>query len=140
MNKTFKRITGISAAVLLLLVLVIIADIFIFSKPRIDENTVAMARIDFKQDIQQPDAEKITSWLYAQPGVDHVLCNADGDCVVFTYHPMKVNADELDIRLGTELPYFGQRYVPTEADMAKGCPVSPNSLTYKVYSFFKNII
>jgi hypothetical protein len=140
MNKKLKKFIAISIAIAGLLILVMVADIFIFSKPHIDKNTVVMARIDFKEDIQQRDAEKITTWLYAQPGVDHVLCNPDGDCVVFTYHPIQINADELDIRLGNELAYAGQRYVPTEADMAKGCPVSPNSITYKVYSFFKNII
>lgn len=140
MNRKLKRAIYISIAATVLLVLVMVADIFIFSKPGPDENTVVMARIDFKQDIAEPDADKITNWLYAQPGINHVLCNPDGDCVVFTYQPVKTNANELGIRLCNELPYTGKRYVPTEEDMSKGCPVSPNSITYKVYAFFKNII
>jgi len=60
----------------LFLVLVLAVHIYWVTRPKApDANTKIMARIDIKQPITQADADKITTWLYQQKGIDHVLVN-----------------------------------------------------------------
>ena len=107
-------------------------------KPATD-NTIAMARIDFKQNINQADADKITSWLYSQQGVQHVLCNQQTKIAVFSFYPAKVNADKITGNLSSALHYNAVRYMPSEKDMMKGCPVAASSFSYKVYDVMNKI-
>ena len=109
-------------------------------KPRpANDKTIAMARIDFKQDIKQPDADKITSWLYNQKGVEHVLCNQASKIVVFSFYPAKVSADKITSNLSSTLHYKAVRYIPDKKEMMKGCPVASSSFSYKVYDAMKKI-
>lgn len=140
MKKTLRRTLKVAGSIIFLFVLALVIHIYIAMKPRITERSIVMARIDFKQDINTNDASRITAWLYSRKGVSHVLCNPEGNCVVFTYYPIKADAGKLAQELNQSLHYNGTQYIPTEADLAKGCPVSRHSFTYKVYSFFKNII
>ena len=109
-------------------------------KPRpADSKTIALARIDFKQDIKQSDADKITSWLYSQQGVQHVLCNQASKIAVFSFYPAKVSADKITANLSSALHYKAVRYVPSEKEMMQGCPVASSSFSYKVYDAMKKI-
>ena len=83
MGKTFKKVLIISLSVTAVLAIVLGIHIYMVTKPRIDEKTLSMARMDMASDINQQDAEKIASWLYRQAGVAHVLCNAESNTVVF---------------------------------------------------------
>jgi hypothetical protein len=105
-----------------------------------DTQTRIMARIDIKKQISKTDAEQITAWMYQQKGIDHVLCNAESDILVFTYSPLQTNADKVltDFRSGFHLPAY--RIVPTAEEMKGGCPVSSQSISYKAYSLIKKII
>ncbi|MBS1774099.1 MAG: hypothetical protein JST82_14665 [Bacteroidetes bacterium] len=134
-----KLIWGVGS-VLLLSVIVLGIHIYMVTRPgKPDANTRIMARIDFKQDINQEDAAKIYSWLSKQVGVDRVMCSAENDNVLFTYAPLANNADKLLIELQTNLHYKAKRYMPSPEEMKKGCPVSQSSPTYKVYNTVKNI-
>jgi len=140
MTKKAKNILKGLAATAFLLVVVIGLHIYYVTRPHISEKTLAMARIDFKQDINTGDAEKITTWLYGRQGVQKVLCNPGGKCVVFTFYPARANATHIAAQMRSELRYDGERYLPTDDEMKGGCPISPQSFTYKVYTFFQNII
>ena len=64
------------AGITLTLTLVLVVHIYPATRPDYKkEQERVMASIDIKQDIAPDDAEKITTWLYMQKGVDHVLCN-----------------------------------------------------------------
>ena len=102
--------------------------------------TVAMARIDFKQNITQNDAATITSWLYHQNGVSHVLCNPATKIAVFTFYPVKANAENITARLTGNLHYNAVRFVPSAKDMASGCPVAATSFSYKIYNLMSKIL
>ena len=106
-----------------------------------DSKTIAMARIDFKQNIQQSDADKITSWLYSQQGVQHVLCNQASKIAVFSFYPAKVSADKIASNLSSALHYKAVRYMPSKKEMMKGCPaMATSSFSYKIYNFINNTL
>ena len=123
-KRKIKKVLLISFSVLVFLFIVLCAHIYIMMKPRpADSKTIAMARIDFKQDIKQSDADKITSWLYSQQGVQHVLCNQKTDIAVFTFYPAKISADKLVSNLSSSLNYKAIRYTPTKEEMMRPKPM-----------------
>ena len=139
-KKVIKKFLIGTGSVLLLMILVLAVHIYMVTRPKApDANTRIMARIDVRQDINQEDANKITAWLYQQKGIDHVLVNPQTDIVIFTFYPIKTNADQIVKDFNTSLPYKGQRYLPSAAEMTSGCPVASTSVTYKVYNFFKHV-
>ena len=141
-KNTIKKILLRTGAVFLLLVLVLCVHIYIVTRPKAaDAKTVVMARIDLKQAITQEDAARITNWMYQQKGVTHVVCNYKMDNIVFTYHPLLTNGNDIaaSFRSGTDYKN-AVRYIPTEKEMQGGCPVASTSLTYKVYSFFRHTL
>jgi hypothetical protein len=87
------------------------------------------------------EAQKITAWMYLQKGIDHVMCNAAMKNVVFTFRPLHGDGNEIVSNFKSEFNFSNAvRYVPTEADLKSGCPVSPNSISYKFYSFFRKLM
>ncbi len=139
-SKLLKKTLITSASVFLLLVAVLCIHIYIVTRPKAPTAaTLAMARIDIKQPITYEDAYNITTWMYKQQGVDHVLCNAAMDNIVFTFHPALVDASAIAQQFRTAVHYeHAVRYIPTEKEMQGGCPVAATSYTYKIYSFFRH--
>lgn len=137
---TFKKMATIVASVTLVLTIVLCVHIYMVTHgSKHEEAQRVMARIDFKQDINEDDANKITGWLYAQRGVDHVLCNAATNIAVFTYSPQQNDANAIlaDFKLNTD--YKAERYMPSKEAMMAGCPVAVGSFGSKVMNFFKSI-
>jgi hypothetical protein len=142
MNKgLLKKILLSTLGVFFLFVAVLATHIYIVTRPKAPTaNTRMMARIDIKQPITQNEANNITTWLYQQKGIDHVLCNPKSDIVVFTFFPMKTTGDQIVKDFKSSFNYSkAQRYIPTEAELKGGCPVASTSFAYKTYNFFKNI-
>lgn len=141
MAKTFIKKLAIGAgATLLLLTGILCVHIYIVTHPGPpDAHMRTMARFDFKQNISDEDAAKITEWLYMQQGVDHVLCNTASKIAVFTFHPAQTNANEVLRHFHERFACNVERFLPNEADMKKGCPVAANSPTYKMYNYIKHI-
>lgn len=136
-----KKIAGITLVTFLALTTVLVIHIWWVTRPRVDASTRVMARIDIHQPIDQTAASTITGWLYAQNGVDRVMCNPSTGIAVFTYSPLKADANAIAARFSKELPYHNaSRFVPTEDQMKNGCPVSPNSFTYRAYTYLKQAI
>jgi hypothetical protein len=99
-----------------------------------------MARIDIKQPIDQQAADKITAWLYQQRGIDRVMVNPKTEIVVFTFFPVKANANEILKDFTSTLHYNkATRYIPTEEELKNGCPVASASFSYKIYNSLKNL-
>lgn len=139
-RQTVKKILTVSLSVFAFLVVVLCVHIYIVTRPKpLDPNARIMARVDFKKDINQDDAGKITTWLYQQKGVDHVLVNPKSKIAIFTFFPAKTNGNDVVKNMNTDLNYDGVRNIPTQAELMKSCPVSPNSLSFKVYKTIKQI-
>lgn len=132
-----KRILIGCTALFVLLSMVLVVHIYMVTRPKVaDEHTKAMARIDIKNKITAEEAEAMASWLNKQKGIDHVLCNAAGQLVVFTYFPTKTNANQLTDEFKTQFRLNAVRYQPTEEELLRGCPIS-NKTTNKLYQLFK---
>ena len=108
----------------------------------IDPRAVAMARIDIKQPIDKADADKIVSYLDAQPGVSHVLVNPQTDIVVFSFFPARATADQIVQNFKAAMDYKAERFVPSRSELRGACPMgfdgdgSPSFIS-KVLHFFK---
>jgi hypothetical protein len=138
-SRKLRRILIGTGITFMSLVFVLAIHIYLVTRPKADEHTIVMARVDLKQPITTEEAGKITNWFYEQSGVDHVVCNAAMDNVVFTFYPVKANANDIVDRFRTGLGYAkAVRLVPSEKDLQGGCPVASTSYSYKVYSFFKH--
>lgn len=135
-----KKALIVSGSIFLLLVLLLAVHIYMVTRPKApDAHTLVMARLDIHQAINTQDADKITSWLYAQKGVNRVLCNADSRIAIFTYYPVQVNGDSIAAKLQTQLGYAAERYKPTEEELKSGCPVSAGSASARLMSYFKKV-
>ena len=139
-KRTWKKIALTAAAVVVLGTVVLAVHIWWVMRPRIDATTRIMVRIDIKQPIGKADADRITAWLYQQKGVDHVLVDPQSEIAIFTYYPVKNDANVIAQEFRQKLPYsHAIRNVPTESEMAMGCPVAGASLAYKVYKFVDHL-
>jgi hypothetical protein len=139
-KRKWKRIAITAGSALVLGIVVLAVHIWWVMRPRTDATTRIMARIDIHQPILPADADRITAWLYKQKGVDHVLVNPKVDIAVFTYSPLQNNANLITQQFRQELAYSSAaRVVPSETEMAMGCPVATTSFAYKAYKFMTHI-
>ncbi len=137
---TTKKILATSAVITALLFVVLAIHLYLVTRPKpLDPNSVAMARVDIKQDLTPEQADKISSWVTEQNGVDHVLLNRSTKILVFTFFPAKNTADAIIKNTIDQFGIKAKRFMPSEAEMKGGCPVATNSLTYKAASFIKHI-
>ena len=139
-KRKWKRIAITAGYVLVLGTVVPAFHIWWVMRPRVDATTRIMARIDIRQQIDPAGAERITAWLYRQKGVEHVLVNPKVGIAVFTYSPLQNNANVITQQFRQELAYSGAaRVMPSETEMAMGCPVAATSFAYKAYKFKTHI-
>ena len=139
-KRKWKRIAITAGSVLVLGIVVLAFHIWWVMRPRVDATTRIMVRIDIHQQILPADADRITAWLYKQKGVDHVLVNPAVDIAVFTYSPLQNDANAITQQFRRELAYSGAaRVMPSETEMAMGCPVATTSFAYKAYKFMSHI-
>ncbi len=142
MKKQFVRKTlTISVSIFVVIIGILSVHIYMVTRPKApDKQTLVMARIDLKQPVTEAEGDSITDWLYHQHGVDHVLCNRKSSIVVFTYYPVTTNANDIAAHLKTRFALPGaQRYLPSNAELKAGCPVSATSFSYRAYSLISNI-
>lgn len=138
-RKTLKKILVGTISNFLILVLILGIHIYVVTRPKVDKQTRVMARIDIKDPIDNQDAQNITSWLYQQKGVDHVLVNPKTGIAIFTYSPLVTNGDSIANSFTTSFHYVARRYIPSQAELQSSCPVASNSFSYKVYSYISHI-
>jgi hypothetical protein len=141
MKKTKIHIILIGAiATFSILVAVLTIHIYMVRKPFVpDSSTIAMARLDLKEPISTEDCAQITTWLYQQPGIDHVLINKSTQIAIFSYYPTKTSADQIVGNFKKNLSFKAERFVPTEAQMKSGCPINVNSPSYIVTKYFNQL-
>ena len=137
--KIIKRTLIAFTATLLLLVAILGIHIYVVSKPRITDKTVALARIDIKQSINETEAGGIEKWLSEQAGVQHVVLNRESNIIVFSFYPVKASASQLAENLRGTFHVNAERFMPSAEQMASGCPAMSHTFSGKVYSFFSHI-
>jgi hypothetical protein len=104
--------------------IVLAAHIYLATRSHVDARTRYMARIDLHQPIDQTDAARIKAWLLQQKGVDRVLVSPRWGTAVFTFWPLKADANVIVQAFKASLPYRNAiRYLPTKEQMKRACPV-----------------
>jgi hypothetical protein len=125
--------TGIT---LVVLIVTLIVHIYLVTRPDPNQPMMALARIDFEQDISPEDAKLIQSWLVKQEGVGNALCNPETEIAVFSFDNNSVKADAIIASFFAATDFKGARYLPNPENLANGCPIKPDSFWYKVMSYF----
>jgi hypothetical protein len=134
------RIGWTILAVLGMCIAVLAVHIYVEVRSRPDGHSRGMARIDLHERIGRTDADRITAWLSRQQGVDHVLVNPGAAIAVFTYWPQKANPGLITRELKDSLSFMrAERYLPSTADVQKGCPMTATPVTNKIYEFLKHL-
>ncbi len=129
-----------TAGSLFLLLLILSVHIYMVTRTKPpDAHTLVMARIDIHQEVTPAQSVAITTWMYQQKGMDHVVCNPASRNIVFTFFPVQTSGNEIVSRLKSTFHLQADRYMPTEAEMRSGCPVASNSPAYKMTSFIKHL-
>lgn len=124
-KKILKKVLFVGLGIFALTTIVLGVHIYKVTRPRVlDANAIAMARIDFKQDITNEDAAKITNWFMQQKGISQFKCSPETKNAVFTFYPAKMNATTAVETFSKELHYNAVRFMPSKAEMMKGCPVA----------------
>ena len=135
-----KIIVSACSGILLLAMILIIHIYWVYRSKTPDVNSRVLARMDIKQQLTNEDSSKITSWMYRQKGVDHVLVNPHSNIVVFTFFPVQVSGNKIVQDFKTEFPIKAERFMPTAEDLKNSCPVAASSFTYKIYKLITRII
>jgi hypothetical protein len=133
------KVLLIISGMLLLGVIALAVHVYVVTHGRVDAHSRGMARIDLHQKIGREDADRIKVWLSRQNGVDHVLVNPGTAIAVFTYWPTKANPGLIIRTFRDSLSYSrAERYLPTAAEVQKGCPMKVTPVTNKIYEFLKH--
>ena len=139
-KRTIARVLMYTFSILFLLILILGTHIYMVYRPKVTSNTRVMARIDIKQSITQDDANKISTWLAHEKGVDHYLVNPQSSIVVFTFYPVKNSGARIVEDFKANFNYKADRFLPTVENLKHSCPVATSSYTYKIYKLISQII
>ena len=132
-NKTVKWVAGGLLATFVLLCIVLVVHIATAKPVQIDNATLQISRIDFKEPIDSLKAKEIHRHLKAIPGVRNDRLNKETGVLVY-FHDNRINNSEnifnLLIAKGN---YKAERFViSSETAAKKACPVmNTNSFSYK---------
>lgn len=135
-KRSLKKLILLTTGTGIALLLVLVVHIYLVTKPKAPEpSTIAMARFDVRETIDNLQASEITNWLQQQDGIDHVLCNANTKIVVFTFHPYYNNAEHILKAFNNRSGYTAKRYLPSKEDMQAGCPVATTGFTGSIIKY-----
>jgi hypothetical protein len=140
-QRRLKKIMVYSFSIVAMFVVLLALHIYMVYRPKApDAYTRILARIDIKQQLTVQDSTNITSWLYQQKAVDHVLVNPHTNIVVFTFFPVRASANKIVNDFKSRFHFKADRFMPTAENLKSSCPVATSSLTYKIYQFIEKII
>jgi hypothetical protein len=121
-RKALKILPWVGGSLVCLSLILAVHIYLVTRKKAPDAHTRIMARIDIKQQLSPVEGEKVKTWLYAQQGVDHVVVNEQSGIAIFTYSPLKADANDIVSKFSAALHYTATRFVPTKQQMGSGCP------------------
>lgn len=132
-NKKLKIAVGSIFVIFFLLFLVLVVHIATAKPLVIDNASLQISRIDFKEPIDSLKAKEIHRNLKSIPGVKTDRLNIETGVLVF-FHDIKIaNSEEIYNQLIALGNYKAERYIlPKELENKKACPVmTEDSFSYK---------
>jgi copper chaperone CopZ len=130
-NRTIKKVALYSAGTFVLLFIILVAHIAM-AKP-VDNATLQISRIDFKEPLDSDRAKEIHRNLKSIPGVknDHIDINKG---IVVYFHDNRVtNSEKVFAKLMAKGNYRAERFeIPAALASRQVCPVMDhNGFSYK---------
>lgn len=141
-KRTWLKIGIAAMSLTLTLLIVLIAHIYLVThKNKNDQRQRQLSRIDFKQPINQTEADKIRSFVAGLEGVDATFFNIQQGTLVYTYAVGKQSSENVFNKLIQFGHYQAQRYMVTPDAASNGCPVIGNDASFKsrVTRFIANL-
>lgn len=132
-NKTIKWIVGSVLGTITLLSIVLVVHIATAKPVQIDNATLQISRIDFKEPIDSLKAKEIHRNLKSIPGVKNDRLNKETGVLVY-FHDNRINNSESVYNLlMTKGNYKAERFTISNETASKNvCPVmNTNSFSYK---------
>jgi hypothetical protein len=143
MKKKIIKIAAWSLSIVFVLFVVLVVHIYQVTKPvHYDNNDIQLSRIDFKQEIDSTQASEIKHFVAGLPGIENVMFNQHDGTLVYGYNQNQQNSENVYNKLMSFGNYKAQRFMPTEAQLASGCPVgkNKNSFVYRTSAAVYNIL
>jgi hypothetical protein len=106
-----------------------------------DNRVRQLSRIDFTQDIDSAEAEKIRGFVAGLDGIESTYFNVPDDVLVYTYTVGKQNSENVFNKVMAFGNYNAQRYIVAAAQANNGCPVGAEekSFTGKFTSYLSHM-
>lgn len=132
-NKTAKWITGSVLGTFTLLFIVLVAHIATAKPVQIDNATLQISRIDFKEPIDSLMAKEIHRNLKSISGVKSDRLNPETGILVYFHDNRIADSKKIYNQLIAKGHYKAERYlISTEMASKKVCPaMNTNSFSYK---------
>ena len=138
---SIKKIVIYFFSILLLLFGVLVIHIYLVTKPCNNHEVMRqLSRIDFKQEIDSTEANKIRSFVGHLDGVQSTHFNVPDHVLVYTY----VVGKQTSLNVYNQLMDFGhykaERYIVDAATAKTGCPaMDNNSFSYRLSSYVSKL-
>ncbi|MBI3260646.1 MAG: hypothetical protein HYZ54_14400 [Ignavibacteriae bacterium] len=130
MRKTLKTLLWSFLVMLCLTVIVLGTHIYLVTRPKPIADIVQLGRIDFKQDIDSLEGNRIRSFVSHLDGVKSTYFNYKDRILVYTYSSKiqsSVNVYNLLAGYGN---FKAERYVVGVGATKSGCPIGADKQSY----------
>jgi hypothetical protein len=135
----FLKLLIWSGSAFLVFIAVLVTHIYLVTRisKNQDERVRQLSRIDFKQNIDTQEADKIRAFVNGLSGVENSYFNLDNDILVYSYLVEKQNSFNVYNKLIAFGNYKAVRYVVNETNAQSGCPIGTDktSISYKIAAY-----
>jgi hypothetical protein len=131
--KLLKKITiGLLSLVVLFFATLAIHIYMVLPAPKVnsDARVRQLSRIDFNQQIDSAEAQKIQGFVANMEGIESTYFNVPDNVLVYTYTVGKQNSDVVYNKLMAFGKYNAQKYVVTTQQASTGCPIDTKEKTF----------
>lgn len=123
-KKLIKKVAITAGALLLIFSTVLAVHIYKATHKKItDPFAIALARVDFKTQFNAQEAAKFSAWFAQQKGIYKTNFTPENSNGIIAYYPTQTNPSNLIETFVQTFKLQANRYMPSKADMMKGCPV-----------------
>jgi hypothetical protein len=130
-KRSIKKIVIWSISIFIVLFVVLIIHILMVTKPVVYDNSdLQLSRIDFKQDIDSLEGNKIRHFIATLPGIENSSFNEKDNILVYGFRLGKQNSETVFKKLIEFGNYKAERFVVSEAQMNSGCPMGKDKSTF----------
>lgn len=122
-NKKLIKVLAWSGSVLAISFVVLVVHIYLVTLHPKPTNQIQLSRIDFKEEINEKEAQKIKGFVTSLPDVNAAYFNLKDHILVYTYKIGNQNSLNVFNQIKSFGNYKAERYLVSEAAAKNGCPV-----------------